>query len=123
MATYKRFIRFGRACGRTFRQLYGLQQMQIVYYICKNECPLVVKTPNWTGAFLEEDGRVVAYASRALSQSEKSYSVIQRAMVYAMKQFQHYISSWPSISTDTQTLLLCSGYLVRRWKACFVAGH
>lgn len=41
-------------------------------------------------AVLEQDGRVVAYASRALTQSERNYSVIQReclVVVYAVKQF------------------------------------
>ena len=44
------------------------------------------------GAVLEQDGHVVAYASRALMKSECHYSVIQKeclAAVYALKQFCH----------------------------------
>ena len=46
------------------------------------------------GAILEQNGKVIAYASRALSKSERNYSVIQReclAIVYALKQFRHYL--------------------------------
>ena len=46
------------------------------------------------GAVLEQDCHVIAYASRALTKSEKQYSVIQReclALVYALKQFCYYL--------------------------------
>ena len=46
------------------------------------------------GAVLEQDGKVVGYASRALTKAECQYSVIQReclAAVYGMKQFRHYL--------------------------------
>ena len=46
------------------------------------------------GAVLEQDGHVVAYASRSLTTPERQYSVIQReclAVVYALKQFRHYL--------------------------------
>ena len=45
------------------------------------------------GAVLEQEGHVIAYASRSLTASERQYSVIQReclAVVYALKQFRHY---------------------------------
>ena len=46
------------------------------------------------GAVLEQNGHVIAYASRVLSTAERNYSVIQReclAVVYALKQFRHYL--------------------------------
>ena len=46
------------------------------------------------GAVLEQDGHVIAYASRSLTAPERQYSVIQReclAVVYALKQFRHYL--------------------------------
>ena len=46
------------------------------------------------GVVLEQDGHVIAYFSRALTKSEKRYSVIQQeclSAVAAMKQFQHYL--------------------------------
>ena len=46
------------------------------------------------GAVLEQGAQVVAYASCVLTPPEKSYSVIQQeclAIVYALKQFRHYL--------------------------------
>ena len=46
------------------------------------------------GAVLEQEQRVIGYASRTLTRGEANYSVIQReclAIVWAMKQFRHYL--------------------------------
>ena len=46
------------------------------------------------GAVLEQGGQVVTYTSSVLTPPEKSYSVIQQeclAIVYALKQFRHYL--------------------------------
>ena len=46
------------------------------------------------GAVLEQGGQVVAYSSHVLTPPEKSYSVIQQewlVIVYALKQFRHYL--------------------------------
>jgi len=56
------------------------------------------------GAVLEQGRHVIAYASRALTKPEKSYSVIQQeclAIVYALKQFRHYLLGRPfTLQTD-----------------------
>ena len=75
------------------------------------------------GAVLEQEGRVVAYASRTLSKSEKNYSVIQKeclAIVYATKQFHHYLLGRPfTVVTDHAPLQWLSAQkmegLLCRW--------
>jgi len=59
--------------------------------------PFVVQTDasaDGLGAVLEQDNRVIAYASRALTKAEHNYSIIQRgclAITYALKRFRHYL--------------------------------
>jgi transposase InsO family protein len=60
------------------------------------------------GAILQQDGHVIAYASRVLNKAECNYSVIQReclAAVYGMKQFRHYLLGRPfELWTDHEPL-------------------
>ena len=75
------------------------------------------------GAVLEQDGRVVAYASHVLTKAEKSYSVIQQeclAIVYALKQFRQYLLGRPfTLQTDHAPLQWLSSQkmegLLCRW--------
>ena len=75
------------------------------------------------GAVLEQDGHVIAYASRVLSTSERNYSVIQReclAIVFALKQFRHYLLGRPfTLYTDHAPLQWLSAQktegLLARW--------
>ena len=63
----------------------------------KNSPPFILQTDASSvglGCVLEQNGHVIAYASRALSKAEQQYSVIQKeclAAVFAMKQFRHYL--------------------------------
>ncbi|KHJ40560.1 hypothetical protein D918_09398 [Trichuris suis] len=46
------------------------------------------------GAVLEQHGRVVAFASRSLTRSERNYSTIEKeclGIVFALKTFHHYL--------------------------------
>ena len=75
------------------------------------------------GAVLEQGGHVIAYVSCALTQSEKQYSTIQKeclAVVYAMKQFRHYLLGRPfQLMTDHAPLQWLSAQkmegLLCRW--------
>ena len=57
---------------------------------------------------LEHNGYVIAYANCSLTHSEKQYSTIQReclAIVYALKQFRHYLLDASLSSTLIMMLL------------------
>ena len=87
-------------CEKAFRKLKGcLSNAPVLAFpdFQKEASSFTVQTDAsavGVGAILEQDGKVIAYASRALTKSEKNYSVIQReclAIVYALKQFRHYL--------------------------------
>ena len=66
----------------------------------RNASPFVLETDASAvglGAVLEQDGCVIAYATRSLNRTEQYYSVIQKeslAIAFALKQFRHYQLSW-----------------------------
>ena len=67
--------------------------------------------------------KVVAYANRTLNQAKINYSVIQRkclAIVYALKQFRHYLLGSPfTLLADHAPLQWLAGQkmegLLARW--------
>ena len=75
------------------------------------------------GAVLEQDNKVIAYASRALSKSECNYSTIQKeclGVVFATKQFRHYLLGRQfTVMTDHEPLQWLSAQkmegLLCRW--------
>ena len=75
------------------------------------------------GAVLEQDNKVIAYASRALSKSEYNYSTIQKeclGVVFATKQFRHYLLGRQfTVMTDHEPLQWLSAQkmegLLCRW--------
>jgi len=81
------------------RSLVHLTQAPVLAYPCfdhqASEFSLQTDASSvGLGAVLEQDGHVIAYASRSLTASERQYSVIQReclAVVFALKQFRHYL--------------------------------
>ena len=87
---------WNQACDTAFSMLKGkLLEFPVLTYpnFAADAGPFVLQTDAsavGVGAVLEQDGHVIAYFSRALTKSEKQYSVIQQeclAAVAAMKQF------------------------------------
>ena len=75
------------------------------------------------GAVLEQDGHVIAYASRTLNKAEQNYSVIKKeclAVVFTVKQFRHYLLGRPfRLITDHEPLQWLSAQkmegMLSRW--------
>ena len=75
------------------------------------------------GAVLEQDGHVIAYASRTLNKAEQNYGVIQKecvAVVFTLKQFCHYLLGRPfRLITDHEPLQWLSAQkmegMLSRW--------
>ena len=83
-------------CQKAFQRLKGLSQAPVICYpsLIKDFESQTDASAVGLGAILEQDGHVVAYASRSLTQAERQYSVIEReclAVLYAVKQFRHYL--------------------------------
>jgi len=91
-------------CGKAFQALKShLVQSPVLAYPCFDSTAdeFVLQTDASAvglGAILEQNGHVIAYASRSLTASERNYSVIQReclAIVFGLKQFRHYLLGKP----------------------------
>jgi len=87
-------------CDETFKQVKcALSGAPVLAYpdVSSNANPFVLQTDASAyglGAVLEQRNHIIAYASRTFSKAEQNYSVIQReclAIVYALKQFEHYL--------------------------------
>ena len=99
--THKRVVfSWSAECESSFQSLKSaLTQAPILAYpdLNQNSSPFVLQTDASTFglvAVLEQDGRVIAYASRTLTKCGQNYSVIQKeylAIVYTLKQFRHYL--------------------------------
>jgi len=78
-----------KACQLAFTQLkQKLTESPVLTYPSSTDQFMLLTDASAT--VLEQGGRVVAYASRTLSNSERNYSVIQRECL-AIVQFRHYL--------------------------------
>ena len=89
-----------QACNTAFSMLKRkLLELPLLTYpsFAADAGPFVLQTdPSAVGigAVLEQDAYVLAYSSRAITKSEKQYSVIQQeclAAITVIKQFRHYL--------------------------------
>ena len=111
-------------CQDAFNSLKRkLMQASILAYpsFHQSASPFVLQTAASAvglGAVLEQDGHVVAYASRTLNKAEQNYSVIQKeclAVVFALKQFRHYLLGCPfRLITDHKPLQWLSAQKMER---------
>ena len=78
-------------------------------------------------AVLEQNNCVIAYSSLTLTKLERNYSVIQKeclAIVYAIKQFQHYLlGSQFQIQTDHAPLQWLSAHQIKGLLGNFIIVH
>ena len=119
---------WSEACERAFLALKTkLTQAPILAYpqLCQTASPFVLQTDAsdvGLGAVLEQDKKVIAYASRTLIKPEKHYSLIQKeclAIVFALKQFRHYLLGQKfELATDHCPTAMALG----TWRGCFVGG-
>ena len=116
------------ACAAAFTTLKcKLVQIPILVYpqFTVSANPFVLQTDASAmglGAVLEQDNKVIAYASRSLSKSECNYSTIQKeslAIVFAMKKLRHLLGRPFTVMTDHAPLQWLSAQkmegLLCRW--------
>ena len=88
---------FSPQCKEAFSSLkLHLTSAPILTYPCfgREAAPFTLYTDAsaaGVGAVLEQGGHVIAYTSRSMTQPERQYSVECLAIVYAVKQFRHYL--------------------------------
>ena len=122
-------FQWGDECSKSFNRLKAsLSGAPVLAFpvFGKDASAFVVQTDASAiglGAVLEQNGKVIAYASRVLTKPEKNYSVIQReclAIIFALKQFRHYLLGRPfTLLTDHAPLQWLSSQkmegLLSRW--------
>ena len=98
-------------CQQSFQVLKdALTQVPVLCYPCfkKGFTLQTDASAVGIGAVLEQEGHVIAYASRSLTLPKRQYSVIEwecLAVVFAVKHFRHYLLGRPfSLHTDHQPL-------------------
>ena len=118
-----------QACSKAFDTLKShLVQHPVLAYPCffQEANPFVLQTDASAiglGAVLEQDGHVIAYASRSLTSSERNYSIIQHeclAIVFSLKQFRHYLLGRSfQILTDHEPLQWLSAQKMEGMLCCW----
>ena len=58
----------------------------------------------WLGTAVMQEGKPIAYGSRALSDTEKNYAQIEKemlAVVYGLEKYHHYVYGREVLCTQT----------------------